>query len=197
MSNGRKEPAEPTPWDQVGGFLQDMSDVGQRIAKRNIELWNTVSRNLEKQKYTADDMANDSAKIVSASMRNLQASWGLMTRVPERQTVAALIPTALLVFEGPDGSGQPMTPDAVWVRVPFLEDDEKLPEEATIDLGGSDQGTVDTLRTGLTATLGDSGQSYLLSYSYSKPLAAGAYTGVVYIEQPSVRAVANLRIVVK
>ena len=173
----------------VGQFLQDMATVGQGIAKRNQELWMTVSQNLRQDRYPADAMTSDAARAMSAAMDNLEDVWALLTRPPERDRVAAVIPTVFLRFMRVHGAWN--VQDPVWIRVPPAWSRDDLPREAEIYLSGDPNGTRG-LQDCLRVTLAD--KAYLLEVANVKDLVPGVYVGLVAVDD---RPLANLRIVVE
>ena len=183
-----QRPPEPAAWDRVGQFLQDMATVGERIAKRNTDLWTGVSANLRGERYPADTLATDTARAMGAAMENLEDLWTLLTRPPERDRVATVIPTVFLRFSCTQGAWN--VQDPVWIRVPFWSRDD-LPREATVHLAG-DAGGVERLRAALRVNLVES--SYLLEVADVRDLVAGIYVGLVAADD---RPLANLRIVVE
>jgi len=183
--DARTEP--PPPWDRFGQFLQDMAAVGEGMAKRNTELWGKLSQNLRSEKYTADAMTNDMARVVSVGMENLGELWDLLTRPPDRSRVATTLPTVFLRFF--KAGGEWNLPDPVWIRVPLWQRGD-LPDKANIHLGG-DPGGAGLLRPTLTAQL--VGRSYKLSVADVGELQEGFYAGMVAVRDTPL---ASLRIVV-
>ena len=184
-----KRPPEPLAWDRVGQFLQDMATVGQGIAKRNQELWMQVSQNLRQDRYPADAMTTDAARAMSAAMDNLEDVWTWLTRPPERDRVAVVVPTVFLKFQRVDGKWN--VQDPVWIRVPPSWSRDGLPRDADIYPSGDQEGA-ERLRACLSATLVD--KSYLLEVADVKDLVPGVYAGVVAVDD---RPLANLRVVVE
>jgi hypothetical protein len=183
-----KRPPEPVAWDRVGQFLQDMATVGQGIAKRNQELWMQVSQNLRQDRYPADAMTTDAARAMSAAMDNLEDVWTWLTRPPERERVAAVIPTVFLRFNRVQKKWS--VQDPVWIRVPPSLSRDDLPE-AKPYLSGDPKGTqklLNCLRVKLV------GRAYLLEVADVKDLVPGVYVGLVAVDD---RPLANLRIVVE
>jgi hypothetical protein len=170
-------PPEPMAWDRLGMFLGDMAAAGKNMTDRNLKLWSTVSQNLSKPPYTMDKWSSDAALGVQAAMSNVQDAWEFMTRAPERERVADTLPTA-------------------WMRVPMAVVD-KLPDSAEIELTGSDPAGVTELKRSLRTTLGPSRQAYLLEVTNVNQLKPGVYSGSVYVKTPSVRPIANLRVIVE
>ena len=198
--NGKKdEPPDPTAWDRVGRLLEEMAGVANTVAQRNLKLWTDVSQDLRAGKpYTMDKMANDSARALQAAVDNATDMWNFWTRLPERERVAEVLPTAFLYFARKDvGKGTHAPADVVWIRVPF-RDVEDLPKRAEIELaGGPGPDEADAVLKTLTALLGPTKRAYRLEPSSVESLPPGTYSGSVYIIRDSqVRPLANLRVVV-
>ena len=58
-----------------------MASAAESVGNRNLTLWNTVSENIRHKKgYGADDVVNDTAKVMAAAMDNVEDIWSsLMT----------------------------------------------------------------------------------------------------------------------
>lgn len=196
----RPDPPEPMPWDRIGSFCEDLFTVSRTMASRNLGIWSSLSQNLRKDQYKADDMSGDAAKTVAAAMANVQDVWDLWIRFPERERVAATAPTAFLLFT-PFQIGEQTQwscEDSIWLRVAnsVVERDPEL----YLELGGPDQETVDKLTNCLEFERGPSRQAFRLYTRDLKraiDLHPGLYTGSVYVKEPTVLLVANLRVVVE
>jgi hypothetical protein len=187
-------PPTPPAADQVGRFLDDMGAVTERIVRRNLSLWNGMSQSLRQDRYTADAMAADAARTMSAAVDNLNDVWSLWARVPG-QGAAAGVATAFLFFARRDDEARTHTPpDPVAIRVPF-EDVDDLPEQAQIALSGVDERGVLALQACLSARL-QTGRAYLLEPHDVGGLIPGVYNGAVYIDEPA-RPLATLEVVVQ
>ena len=185
-----EEPVEPAAWDRVGQFFQDMSDVGARIAERNLDVWKQTSGRMRDERYTADAMTTDAAAAFNAAIENLEEVWTFLTRPPEPQRVATPLPTAFLSFSGENGEPS----DPVWIRVPLAERKEPLPDHADVYLEG-DEERVRAIRECISVER-KSDRAYLLEGAASKELPKGLYVGLISIASPP-RPLANLRIVVQ
>jgi hypothetical protein len=203
---------ENLSWNRVGQFLESTGAVGTSVWQRNVDLWNGVSRRMrDDDRYTADDVAKDVAKTMSVAMDNLDDMWSLWTRVPERERVAAALPTVFLFFDRMGRGGEHALVDPVLIRLPATQTAD-LPERAEIVLGGqstrggaarartSDEETpADKLLRSLRARL-DKAQGYWVETIADEPkvaaLVAGAYDGFVYLTKPA-RPLASLRVVVE
>jgi hypothetical protein len=213
MADQNQGNGEPTAWDRVGQMLGDMAGVGQRMANRNLRLWNDVASHLRAGEYTVNNMTTDIAQSWMAAMDNLDDVWSLWTRVPDRERVATDLPTAFLLFR-PSGRKRTIYPegrgkdgkevagygvaDPVWIRVPPGLNEP--PPHARIDLSGTDPDGATALSNSLTTALGKGRHAYQLVTSYPPDgveLVPGTYSGVVYVTQPDVRPLANLRVVVE
>ena len=127
---------ENLSWNRVGQFLESTGAVGTSMWQRNVDLWNSVSRRMrDDDRYTADDVAKDVAKTVTVAMDNLEDMWSLWTRVPERERVAASLPTVFLFFDRTGRGGEHALVDPVLIRLPATQTAD-LPERAEIVLGG-------------------------------------------------------------
>lgn len=191
-------PVEPMPWDRLGGFCEDLFTVTQSVARRNLDLWSSMSQNLRKEEYVADDMTTDMARAMSSALANVQDAWDLLIRFPERERVAATAPTAFLLFTQEGGGGAWRCEDSVWMRLPTATV-ENYPSRALVELTGSDQDAADALKACLATELGPSRQAYRLYVTDLKAHGAafkrGVYSGSVYLRRPPC-LIANLRIVV-
>jgi hypothetical protein len=206
----KPQPGEPTAWDRFGQILEDMATLGTRMANRNVTLWTGVAQNVRtKGRYTPEDLTSDLARTWTTAMDNLDDAWTFWTRIPDRERVAADLPTAFLLLR-PTGSTRASAgesdeeatgygvDDPVWVRVPPALD--QPPMTAKIALGGADADAAKALESCLRTTLAASKTAYRLEFSYPESamkLTPGTYSGVVYVEGNRPMALANLRIVVR
>ena len=162
----KRRPPEPTPWDRLGMVLGDLAVAGKNMADRNLTLWSSVSQNLRKDSYTADDWTTDAARAMSTAMVNVQEAWETVVRPPERELVAFTLPTAFLVFTPrvlDDGSIRYGPVDPVWMRVRGADGDD-LPRKAEIEITGDEAG-VAALKQRLSTERGTSRRAYLLQIS--------------------------------
>lgn len=180
--------SEPRAWDRVGQWLQDTAAVGLLIAQRNQDLWTRVSNNLRGNEYKPESMTADAASAMSTAMDNLEDVWQLLTRPPDRERVAATLPTVFLRFQKVGGEWS--NPDPVWIRVPYW-DRPNLPRTAEVYLDGAKR-AAQKLTSSLTVALVD--KSYRLEAADARDLTPGVYVGIVAIGD---RPLANLRIVVE
>jgi hypothetical protein len=219
MAGDAQEPPESLAWDRVGRFFEDMARVSQDVFNRNLKLWSTVSANVRKPEYGVDAMAKDAGRAMATAIDNLDDIWTSVTRVPERQQVAAAMPTAFLYFGAQEGAsrgarakraaraagaegearrvagGEDAThalADNAWIRLP-PSDLPNLPGEARIEFSGDEEG-VKALRTCVRATKKPRG--YLIETYDVVKLVPGSYTGFIYVADPRPRPLASLRIVV-
>lgn len=197
MASDDERRNESLAWDRVGQILENTGTLGQRVWQRNLTLWNRVSRHLrDDDGYSADDMAADAARAMVTAMDNLNDAWSFLTRPPERERVAATIPTAFLFFDRRDDETAHHLLDPVLIRVP-LGEGEVLPQKALIALDGSSEAGSAALRKSLVAYLDQPGVYRLETYGEpTDDLEPGVYNGFVYITEPA-RPLANLRIVVE
>jgi hypothetical protein len=188
--NDGVEPGPGAAWDRVGKVLGDMASAAESVWNRNLALWNTMSQNIRKENYGADDVAQDSARAVAAAMENVEDIWSSLMRPPETELVARAIPTAFLYFEWQDDAGySPAEP--VWILVPRRELDG-LPDTPVIELAAPD---------GVTASVQVHKQApkgYVVESAEVGGLEPGTYSGAIYVVQdPRPRVLANLRVVVE
>jgi hypothetical protein len=183
------EPGPGAAWDRVGKVLGDMASAAESVWNRNLTLWNTVSQNIRKEDYGADDVAKDTARAVAAAMENVDDIWSSLMRPPETELVARALPTAFLYFEWQDDAGySPAEP--VWIRVPRREL-VGLPDEPVIELDAP-QGVKASLKVHKGGPKG-----YVVETAELGGLEAGIYSGAIYVvKDPRPRVLANLRVVV-
>jgi hypothetical protein len=198
-------------WDRLGQYMQGGGLLGQRIADRNLRMWNQVSGHLRSGGYTSDAMLGDAASALDLAMVNMADIWSALTRPAERERVAVPMPSAFLFFDRLDASTHVLV-DPTLVRVP-VSDEQQLPEEAAIVLSGGpsvqpstgklDPGEkpldpAERLRGYLVALLAGPGvyRIDVISRAPVVELVPGAYDGLIYITDPPY-ALANLRVVVE
>jgi len=188
--NDGVEPGPGAAWDRVGKVLGDMASAAESVWNRNLTLWNTMSQNIRKENYGADDVAKDSARAVAAAMENVEDIWSSLMRPPETELVARAIPTAFLYFEWQDDAGySPAEP--VWILVPRRELDG-LPDTPVIELAAP-EGVRASVQVRKAAPKG-----YVVESAELGELEAGIYSGAIYVVQdPRPRVLANLRVVVE
>ncbi len=200
MADIKPQPGEPTAWDRFGQMLEDMATVGGRMANRNVTLWTGVAQSLRtKGRYTPEDLTSDLARTWTTAMDNLDDAWTFWSRIPDRERVAADLPTAFLLLRPSGGDGYGVD-DPVWIRVPPAL--EQPPSQAKIALSGADADDAAAIEACLSTTLADSGTAYRLEVTFpqaglSRSLTPGTYSGVAYVEGRRPMALANLRIVVR
>jgi hypothetical protein len=188
--NDGVEPGPGAAWDRVGKVLGDMASAAESVWNRNLTLWNTMSQNIRKADYGADDVAKDTARAVAAAMENVDDIWSSLMRPPETELVARAIPTAFLYFEWQDDAGySPAEP--VWILVPRRELDG-LPDKPVIELAAP-PGVKDSVQVHKGELKG-----YVVESAELGGLEAGIYSGAVYVvKDPRPRVLANLRVVVE
>jgi hypothetical protein len=188
--NDGVEPGPGAAWDRVGKVLGDMASAAESVWNRNLTLWNTMSQNIRKADYGADDVAKDTARAVAAAMENVDDIWSSLMRPPETELVARAIPTAFLYFEWQDDAGySPAEP--VWILVPRRELDG-LPDKPVIELAAP-PGVKDSVQVHKGEPKG-----YVVESAELGGLEAGIYSGAVYVvKDPRPRVLANLRVVVE
>jgi len=188
--NDDVEPGPGAAWDRVGKVLGDMASAAESVGNRNLTLWNTLSQNIRKDNYGADDVAKDTARAVAAAMENVEDIWSSLMRPPETELVARAIPTAFLYFEWQDDAGySPAEP--VWILVPRRELDG-LPDKPVIELAAK-PGVKNSVQVRKRAPKG-----YIVESAELGGLEAGTYSGAIYVaKDPRPRVLANLRVVVE
>jgi hypothetical protein len=171
-----------------------MGAVTQTIWRRNMVLWSDVSRHLRSDRYTADEMAADAARALAVAVDNATDIWSILARIPEREQVAAGLPTAFLYFARRDrGATTHIPPEPVLLPCPSQTADD-LPDRAQISLNGPSPEGVQALQACLVARL-QVPRTYLLEPHDVKRLVPGVYDGLVFLTDPP-HPLANLRVIV-
>jgi hypothetical protein len=202
----RDEPPEPTPWDRLGRTFEDVGALTQEIYDRNLKMWTKVANNLGRERYTADDMTTDGAKVVRAAIDSAGDVWSFWTTWPERERVAESLPTVFLYLpltetrkkdDGKEACDFGVA-DPVWIRVPYREGRD-LPPTADVALSGRDDKTATRLRESIiTVKKGDMSKGYKVETSGDlTELEPGSYDGTIFVTGPQVRPLANLRVVLR
>jgi hypothetical protein len=197
-------------WDRVGQFLENSGGLGQRVLQRSLDLWGQVADHLSTNRYTADDMATDAARMMSTVQTNVEDIWTVLTRPPERQRYVEALPTAFLFFDRPADGDVHTLLDPVIIPVP-TSDTRPLPATALIALDGtssesakgpgkSSEEGVSALLSRLVARL-DANRRYVLETvnaagDGTSGLVGGVYDGLVYLKDPPL-PLANLRVIVE
>ena len=127
---------ESLAWDRVGRFLQESGSRASEIADRNVQLWSSVSSHLKKDKYSADDMADDVAKSMTVALNNVSDMWLMLTREPRQNQIAQPLPTAFLLFDW-TGPYRHRLLEPVRIEVDFDLRGRVLPQMAKIALNGT------------------------------------------------------------
>lgn len=127
---------ESLAWDRVGRFLQQSGSKASEIADRNVQLWSSVSSHLKKDKYTADDMADDIAKSMTVAVDNVSDMWLMLTKEPRQNQIAQPLPTAFLLFDW-TGPYRHRLLEPVRIEVDFDLRGRVLPQMAKIALNGT------------------------------------------------------------
>lgn len=173
-------------WDRVGGALQNGSELYGRMAKANLDLWQSVSARLRETRYTADDLTTDAMQSAALALRTAGEAWSMLMTPPESRNVARVIPTVLVVFEGIQAA------DAALIRV-AVPDRDALPAEAVIVLHGESEG-VERLKRALSARLDPKEPgTYRLEGLGGMALINGTYGGYVQLTDPP-QLLADLKI---
>lgn len=202
---------ESLAWDRVGQFLENTGTLGDRIWRRSLDVWGHVADHMSTGRYSADDMAADTAKAMMVVQNNLEDLWTTMTRPPERQRYVATLPTAFLFFDRPNENERVHTLlDPVIIPV-AADDDRPLPATALIALNGTSSETAEfpekTSERGVEALLSrlrarlDDHRRYVLETvepagKSATGLVGGVYDGLVYLKDSSL-ALANVRVIVE
>lgn len=211
------ESAESISWDRIGRLMEQAAASSAELSKKNVALWGQVSSHLRAEKYTADAMADDSAKMMAAAMDNMATIWSLWTTPTRQNNVASVMPTAFLLFDR-TGPVQHRLLDPVRIEVPpDVARGRTLPDTAKIALNGtasvpSGQQVLPGDRTSaegvgkllkcIIARRDSPAPVYLLetlNYEISKDdpgLVPGVYDGLLYLIDPPL-PLANIRILVE
>jgi hypothetical protein len=198
MRDADPPPPEPTPWDRVGGFLEDMAAVSTTIADRNMRLWMTSAPSAA-DGFRPDRWQADWTRWMEITAANARDVWSLWLGVTPRERFAYPLPTAYLEFDGRvDDSGVTQWTLSEQVLLPVgWAGVEQLPDIARIEISGNDPAGAAALRACLRARLVNWGLAYQLESFDVRNLWPGEYSGVVYADSPSHVPIAELRIIVR
>lgn len=196
MTTGSDAGDRSAAWDRIGMTLEDMNALQNNVTKRTLDLWNDVAQSVSSEKYGADAMAKDAARVMTAGMKNLDDFWTFLTRPTQREHVADVLPTAFLHVQWTEDAQSPISAEPVLIRVQGLKMDE-LPWHAEIGVTGPVAAEAEKLRGRLKATLVKGKPAYSLEMvgAGGEGLTPGTYGGLVYLPGTQ-RALADLRIVV-
>jgi len=191
-------------WDTVGRFLEQTNSVGQDMSGRNLDLWKKISGHLRADKYSANDMADDSATIVTAAMDNFADIWKMWAALPRQNITAAPLPTVVLIF-GRSGSGPFNIAEPILIDANYDGGSRRdLPAEARIELAGNGaitQASADLLKQSIRVRRDEPSSIYVvetINESVGKKVTGfdvGYYEGLIYVVGPTI-ALASLRVVV-
>jgi hypothetical protein len=206
-------------WDRVGSAMGAAGELGDVIARRNLDLWNRVASNLSKATYTGDDLAADAARAVTTAMSNLRDAWTVVTFPPVGPVDPFALPSRSLFLQ-PDLSSPPPEDDRrsgyykgkrwgymvsedvppIPVPPPVLEANSIV----AIRLAGPEEDTSKRLQEFLKAEYSSTDRSVTLvpqdvrRLTAERELHKGVYQGVVYVDADTTpRAIAHLSIVVE
>jgi hypothetical protein len=138
-------------WDRVGRAMQTAGEMSDVVVRRNIEVWSTVAENLRtKDRYTAEDWAQDAASGVSALVDNARDIWTVLRALPSSANAVAPLPTVCLFFE-PNPEEKPGTADRTYVltaqpEIPISGRVHSDRPQVYTHLTGDDPDTIDELR---------------------------------------------------
>ncbi len=202
MTSGKKR-STSAAWDRVGQFMQQGSTIGQEMSDRNLALWAEVSAHLRADKYSADDMANDAATMMTAAMDNMADAWKLWSETPRSNTVAEPLPTVVLILEEVS-KGCFSVADPVLIEPRVGAGKATLPASAEIELHGT--GTISStsaaeLKRRVRVSRDEPSLVYRVETFNEKvaddqsSIEPGMYEGMIYLTAPAM-ALASLRIIV-
>lgn len=187
-------------WDRVGSAMGAAGEVATSIGRRNIDVWNAVAANVRKRNYTADDMAADAARAMTAAMDSVRDLWTVLTTPPFGPTQQApSVETRTLFFQPPAGGGDPprYVVTGLVPSIPLPGDIAPATPEVSIRVTGPDQDTVKELERCITGVATTDGQLELGTQDVGT-LKEGLYQGIVYVDADSQpRLVAQLLIAVE
>ncbi len=189
-------PPEPTPWDRVGAFFEDVAAVGATMANRNMKLWMSPP---DPTRDGPERWQQEWSRWMQAATENTQDISALWLGGSPSQRMAHLTPTVYAQFESRTsvaGVVSWILTEQVVIPVPWGAI-ERLPQDARIELAGSDPAGAEALRRSLRARLGSWRMSYVLESFDLRDLRPGTYVGMVHVEEPTPRPIANLYIVVR
>jgi hypothetical protein len=175
-------------------------EVVTSIGRRNIDLWNTVAANVRRSSYTADDMAGDAARTMTAALDNLRDLWTVLTTPPFGPTQSPPVASRTLFFQPNTSDGQAplryvFTGDVPPISLP--SDIAAAAPTVRIRVAGPEPRTVAALERSITYEYTGDGQLSLVAQDVPF-LTEGLYQGVVYIDPESTpRLVAQLLIAVE
>ena len=203
-------------WNQVGIYMETAQETWTRLAKRNFDFWKEVSGSLKDGPVTADTLAANAGRAMSAAMETAQDLWLTTVEPPRREVYAQTLPTAFVYFSKVTGSTEGGAsgaeenkydnPDPVHIAVHHQR--EQLDETAKITISGnptdpsaSAADALSALTARLHAHREGTARSYLLEVLNPgdpdvKKLVPGTYVGLVYLTDPPL-PLANLRVVVE
>jgi hypothetical protein len=189
--------------ERVGGDMEGLGAVGERLVQRNFTFWKDVSASLQSGPMDADKLAATTARAMVATQETVEDIWMSLVEPPQSEVYVQVLPTAFLFFDQIGGNRHTLQ-DPVHIPVnPQRKGD--LPVSAQIALNGSPtDASVDAadavrvLTERLRTSLVTGARSYLLETVQQgevPPLVPGTYDGLVYLIKPSL-PLANLRIIV-
>lgn len=185
-------PPEPSPWDLVGAYFEDVAAVTSTIAARNLTLWRYPQGRLD----DPDRWRKDCERVAEVTTQNARDLWALWLGLPPRERVAYPLSVVELEFEQIPGSNGWQLSDQVVIPV-GLAGLGPIPEHAHIEVDGADPAGAAALRACLRTRLDPLRTGYLLESVDVRNLWPGLYTGIVYITDPQRFPIAQLRIAVK
>lgn len=177
------ESQESLAWDRVGRFLEDTGSTASDIARRNLDLWSSISQRLRKaDSYKADNLAGDLAGSLVTAMDNLDDIVSLVSRSRIIDGQGVHMPTVLFFFESV-GNNSHTLPQATAIQVNAGFRSMDLPGEARVEISarfplagdlGSDRPDLlhagaARLRESIRAFRSDDGSSYVLQAINRQP----------------------------
>lgn len=194
-------------WNRVGVYMETAQATWDRLAKRNFDLWKEVAGTLQGGKVTADTLAANAARALSAAQETMEDLWLTMVEPPQREVYVQVLPTAFLFFDKVEagGDGHDIYTAQDPVHIPVKQQRDNLPDKAELTLSGNPSRPADAtaaikaLTERLQVIRVRGARSYLLETitpADADPLVPGTYDGLIYLTEPTL-PLANLRVVVE
>ena len=193
-------------WNRVGVYMETAQATWDRLAKRNFDFWKEVAVSVQGGKVTADTLASNAARAMSAAQETVEDLWLTMVEPPQREVYVQVLPTAFLFFDK-ISTGQDETHYTAQdpVHIPVKQQRDDLPAKAELTLSGNPSRDVDAataikaLTDRLQVVRVPTARTYLLETitpADAGPLVPGTYDGLIYLIKPTL-PLANLRVVVE
>lgn len=212
MAGDRHVNQQVKAWDRVGRAMGAAGEAGDSMARRNLDLWNSVAARLREGRYTRDHFTADVLRALDTAVENVRDVWAAL-RTPAGVLADASVPVRLMFFQPvapvpPEAGTDPATAEPweaePWQHAPTSNPDVPIPPsvrdgrpEVRVDVVGDDGATAATLQNAITPAYAP-GRDYMTLLAKSvTTVKTGLYWGVVYVDpEGSPMAVANISIVV-